>query len=92
MVGNEWDDILYWEDYETFKRFIDGIDHKYDCTDLLQYEAWCKERDAFYHRTIPTKEEFIRRFERYALVGKPYWIDGHHKLINELTTEDLLRS
>ncbi len=92
MVGNEWDDILYWEDYASFKRFVLKLDRKYDRADPIQYEAWCVERDAFYRRTIPSKEEFIHRFERYALVGKPHWIDGHHKLINEFTTEDLLRS
>ena len=92
MVGNEWDDILYWEDYELFKRFISDLDCKYNCNDPMQYEAWRTERDTFYRRTIPTKEEFVRRFERYALVGKPHWIDGHHKQINELTADDLMKS
>ena len=92
MVGNEWDDILYWEDYESFKRFISELDRKYDCADPVQYETWRNERDAFYRRTIPTKEEFVRRFERYTLVGKPHWVDGHHKLINELSAEELRQS
>ena len=26
MVGNEWDDILYWEDYELFSRFCRELD------------------------------------------------------------------
>ncbi len=92
MVGNEWDDVLYWEDYEPFAQFICDLDRKYDCKNPLEYEQWCQERDAFYRRTIPTKEDFVRRFERYARHGKPHWINGHHKLINELTEEDLLQS
>ncbi len=92
MVGNEWDDILYWEDYELFAQFCRELDRRYDTRNPAEYDKWCEERDAFYQRTIPTKEAFIRRFERYTLVGKPHWIDGHHKFINELTTEELLRS
>ncbi len=92
MIGNEWDDILYWEDYEPFAQFICDLDRKYDCKIPLEYEQWCQERDAFYRRTIPTKEDFVGRFERYARLGKPHWVDGHHKLINELTEEDLLQS
>ncbi len=92
MVGNEWDDILYWEDYEPFAQFICDLDRKYDIRNPAEYEKWCKERDAFYRCTIPTKAEFIRRFEQYALVGKPHWVNGQHKLINELTEDDLLQS
>ena len=92
MVGNEWDEILYWEDYTPFAQFIGEINQKYNCADSLQFQQWCEERDAFYRRTIPTKEEFVRRFQWYAHHGKPHWIEGHHKLINELTEEELLRS
>lgn len=92
MVGNEWDDILYWENYEPFSQLCRELDRKYDIHDPVEYEKWREERDAFYRCTISTKEEFIRRFKRYALVGKPHWVDGHHKLINELTTEDVLQS
>ncbi len=91
MVGNEWDDILYWEDYESFSRFCREHDRRYDIRDPIEYEKWCKARDAFYRRTIPTTAEFVRRFRRYALQGKPHWVDGHHKLINELAEEDLRR-
>ncbi len=92
MVGNEWDDILYWEDYELFAQFCRELDRRYDTCNPAEYDKWCEERDAFYQRTIPTKEEFVRRFQWYALHGKPHWVEGHHKLINELTAEDLLRS
>lgn len=92
MIGNEWDDILYWEDYEIFAQFISDLDRKYDCENPFEYEQWCQELDAFYRHTIPTKEDFIKRFERYTLLGKPQWINGHHKLINELTSRDLLKS
>jgi len=92
MIGNEWDDILYWEDYESFAQFISDLNQKYDCRNPLDYERWCQERNAFYSRTIPTKQNFIERFERYTLLGKPYWVDGHHKIINELTNKDLLKS
>ena len=92
MVGNEWDDILYWEDYEQFSQFIHNLNHKYNCENSLEYEQWCQERDAFYIHTIPTKDDFIKRFERYMLIGEPYWVNGRHKLIKELTSKDLLKS
>ncbi len=92
MVGNEWDDILYWEDYEVFEQFIFSLDRKYDYNNPLEYEQWHQDLDGFYHRTIPTKEDFVERFERYAHLGKPHWVNGHHKLINEITNTNLLES
>lgn len=92
MVGNEWDDILYWADYEPFSQLCRKLDRQYDISNPVEYEKWCEERDAFYRHTIPTKEEFVRRFQWYALHGKPHWVEGHHKLINELTEEELMRS
>ena len=92
MVGNEWDDILYWEDYEPFKRFCLELDRKYDISDPAQHIKWCKDRDEYYWRTIPTQEEFVRRFHCYDLHGKPHWVAGRHKLINELTKGELIRA
>lgn len=92
MVGNEWDDILYWADYEPFSRFCRELDRQYDIRNPAEYDKRREERDAFYRRTIPTKEAFVRRFQWYALHGKPCWVEGHHKQVNELTAEDLMRS
>lgn len=92
MVGNELNDILYWEDYEMFAQFISNLEQKYDCENPLEYQQWNQEMDTFYCRTIPTKKDFVKRFKRYTLLGKPQWINGHHKLINELTSRDLLKS
>ena len=92
MVGNEWDDILYWEDYEPFAKFMREMDVKYDLSNPDEYERRNEERDAFYRSTIPTKEEFIRRFEQYALHGKAQWVQGHHRLVNEFTEEELMKS
>lgn len=92
MVGNEWDDILYWEDYEPFARFVRELELKYDIRNPKEYERWREERDAYYRRTIPTKEDFIKRFEQYALHGKAQWVKGRHRLINEFTEEELMNS
>lgn len=92
MIGNEWDDILYWNDYELFAQFVSDLDQKYNCENSLEYELWCRDLDAFYRRTILTKEDFVERFERYALLGKPHWVSGRHKLINELTNKELMKS
>lgn len=92
MVGNELNDILYWEDYEIFAQFISDLDRKYDCENPLEYEQWRQEMDAFYCRSIPTKKDFVKRFERYTLLGKPHWVNGRHKQINELTNRKLLQS
>lgn len=92
MVGNEWDDILYWEDYAPFAQFQRELDLKYDLKNPIEYEKRQAERDSFYRSTIPTKEEFIKRFERYALLGKAQWVQGHHRLINEFTEEELMNS
>lgn len=92
MVGNEWDDILYWEDYESFGRFMCELDLKYDLGNSAEYEKRNAERDAFYRQTIPTKEEFIRRFEQYARYGKAHWVMGHHRLVNEVTEEELTKA
>lgn len=92
MVGNEWDDILYWEDYAPLAQFQRELDLKYDLSNPVEYEKWQAERDSFYRNTIPTKEEFIKRFEQYALLGKPQWVQGHHRLVNEFTEEELLKS
>ncbi len=92
MVYNEWDDILYWEDYEAFRGKMQELNRKYNINDTIEREKWCEERDAFYRQTIPTKEEFVRRFQRYARYGKPYWIEGCHKRMNELTEEELMKS
>ena len=70
MVGNEWDDILYWEDYAPFAQFQHELDLKYDLNNPVEYEKRQAERNSFYRSTIPTKEEFIKRFERYTLLGK----------------------
>ena len=98
MVNNEWDDILYWEDYEPFRKLTQELDRKYytygmtSTTHPHQYDCWQKERDAYYKHTIPNKEEFIRRFQYYEHHGKPQWVEGHHKTMNEITEEELLRS
>lgn len=92
MVGNEWDDILYWEDYEPFARFMHELDVKYDLSNPDEYKRRNEERDAFYRSTIPTKEEFIRRFGQYALYGKTQWVQGQHRRVNEFTEEDLMKS
>lgn len=92
MVGNEWDDVLYWQDYEPFAQFVYELDCQYDDKNPSEYEKRREERDAFYRRTIPTKEAFVRRFQWYALHGKPHWIGGHHTLINELTEDELMQS
>ena len=98
MVDNEWDDILYWEDYEPFRKLTQELDRKYytygmtSTTHPHQYDCWQKERDAYYKHTIPNKEEFIRRFQYYEHHGKPQWVEGHHKTMNEITEEELLRS
>lgn len=92
MVGNEWDEILYWEDYEPFARFERELDLRYDINNPVECEKRREERDAFYRRTIPTKEEFIKRFEQYALYGKAQWVKGRHRLINEFTEEELMNS
>lgn len=92
MVGNEWDDILYWADYERFSRFCRELDRRYAIGNPDEYKKRREECNAFYRSTIPTKEEFVRRFQWYARHGKPHWVEGHHKQINELTAEDLMRS
>ena len=92
MVGNEWDDILYWEDYAPFAQFQRELDLKYDLKNPVEYDKRQAERDSFYCSTIPTKEEFIKRFERYALLGKAAWVQGHQRLINEFTEEELMKS
>lgn len=92
MVGNEWDDILYWEDYAPFAQFQRELNLKYDLNNPVEYEKRQAERDSFYRSTIPTKEEFIKRFEQYALLGKPQWVQGHHRLVNEFTEEELLKA
>lgn len=100
MVYNEHDDILFWEDIKPYQEFMQKLDEKYGLNTPnpvgtisdAEYEKLCSERDAFYLQTIPTKEEFIRRFQHYALHGKPLWIDGPHKTISELTEEEWLKS
>ncbi len=92
MVNNEWDDILYWENYEPFQRLIQELDRKYDTNNPAQYDKWREERDIFYRQTIPDKENFVQRFQAYALHGKPHWIEGHHRTMNEITEEALLHS
>jgi len=57
-----------------------------------QIACWQKEMDAYYKQTIPNKEEFIRRFQFYEFHGKPHWVEGHHRTMNEITVEELLHS
>ena len=92
MVNNEWDDILYWDNYEPFHKFMQELDRRYDISDSTQYDKWCEERDIFYRQTIPDKEEFVRRFQNYTFQGKPHWIEGHHKMMNEITEAELMKS
>lgn len=92
MVNNEWDDILYWDNYEPFHKLMQELDRRYDISDPIQYDKWCEERDTFYRQTIPTKEEFVRRFQNYTFHGKPHWIEGHHKMMNEITEAELMKS
>lgn len=92
MIYNEWDDILFWEDYNLFYNKMMELNRKYDVKDLTQRESWCKERDVFYLKMIPSKEEFIRRFQVYAHHGKPYWIEGCHTRMNEMTHNELMKS
>ncbi len=100
MVNNEWDDILYWENYEPFQKLTRELDRKYFTNGLMTSDppnpdriaCWQKERDAYYKQTIPNKEEFIRRFQYYEHHGKPHWVEGHHRTMNEITEEELLHS
>ena len=100
MVGNEWDDILYWEDYEPYRKLTQELDKKYFSNRSMtsappnpdQIACWQKEMDAYYKQTIPNKEEFIRRFQFYEFHGKPHWVEGHHRTMNEITVEELLHS
>ena len=91
MVNNEWDDILFWENYKPCYEMLQELERKYG-GDPANWESWHREHCAFYKQTIPNKEEFIRRFQYYELHGKPPWIEGHHRTMNELTREELLDS
>lgn len=91
MVNNEWDDILFWENYKPCYEMLQELERKYG-DDPANWERWHREHYDFYKQTIPNKEEFIRRFEYYELHGKPHWIEGHHRTMNELTKEELLDS
>lgn len=91
MVNNEWDDILYWENYEPCRKMLQELERKYG-DDPANYESWHRDHYDFYKQTIPNKEEFIRRFRYYELHGKPHWIEGHHRTMNELTRQELMDS
>ena len=91
MVNNEWDDILYWENYAPCREMLQELERKYG-DDPANGESWYREHYDFYKQTIPNKEEFIRRFRYYELHGKPHWIEGHHRTMNELTREELMDS
>lgn len=91
MVNNEWDDILYWENYAPCREMLQELERKYG-DDPANYESWHRGHYDFYKQTIPNKEEFIRRFQYYELHGKPHWIEGHHRTMNELTREELMDS
>ena len=91
MVNNEWDDILYWENYAPCREMLLELERKYG-DDPANGESWYREHYDFYKQTIPDKEEFIRRFQYYELHGKPHWIEGHHRTMNELTREELMDS
>lgn len=101
MVNGECSDVLFWEDYESFQCFMQELDRKYD-TDCYHkegipvpkhlYDSFDKEKDDYYNQVISNKEEFIRRFKHYELYGKPYWIEGKNKYVNELDDKAFLNT
>ncbi len=70
---------------------LQELERKYG-DDPANYESWHRDHYDFYKQTIPNKEEFIRRFRYYELHGKPHWIEGHHRTMNELTRQELMDS
>lgn len=55
MVNNEWDDILYWENYAPCREMLQELERKYG-GDPANYECWHREHYDFISRQSRTKK------------------------------------
>lgn len=89
MILNAIDEVLFWEDIDKFKEFVNQNFKKFYPHDFV---GWCKASDDFVRSIIPDKEEFIRRLKKYEKIGKPVWITGRSESIDDIDTAKMIKA
>lgn len=89
MILNALDEILFWDDINLLKAFIQkNIKEFYP----HNYEEFYKRKESFFASVIPNKAEFERRLENYAENGRPMWISGRNGLSDDIDTDTIIKA
>ena len=89
MIISAFDEILFWDDIQIILDFISEITKKYYPHDSKSYFA---AKEVFYEKTIPTKEDFLERINRYIKNGAPKWVSGRNQTCDDLSIEQLRKA
>lgn len=86
MILNALDEVLFWENIPLLWNFISQNTAKYFPHDP---KSFYQEKDAFFAKNIPDKNDFSRRLQHYAENGSPTWVSGRNQLSDNITFADL---
>lgn len=89
MILNALDEVLFWEDIPLLREFISQNTEKYYPHDPNRFY---KEKDTFFAKNIPDKNDFLRRLQYYAENGTPTWVSGRNQLSDDITLADLQKA
>ncbi len=89
MILNALDEVLFWDDIETLKRFIKENTRKYYPHDSKAFYA---QKDVFLKKHIPTKESFLNRLKYYETNGSPIWVSGRNQLSDDIDLETMVKA
>ncbi len=89
MILNAMDEVLFWENIPLLCNFISQNAAKYFPHNP---ESFYKEKDAFFAKNIPDKNDFLRRLQHYAENGTPTWVSGRNQLSDNITLIDLQKA
>ena len=89
MILNALDEVLFWDDIETLKRFVKQNTDRFYPHD---YENYYRNKESFFKSIIHNKAEFTCRLEHYAKFGKPLWISGRTELSDDIDTDAMIKA
>lgn len=89
MILNALDEVLFWDDIDTLKTFT-----KQNCDRFYphDFENYSKNQEAFFKAVIPSKEAFIRRLDKYAEIGRTFWISGRSELSDDIDAISMIKA
>lgn len=89
MILNALDEILFWDNITTLKKFIHQNMLKYYPHDP---ENFYQEKDNFLEQHIPDKETFISKLIHYSKCGTATWVSGRNGFSDDIDKDSMIKA